>query len=278
MNKEEERINELEEKLHQSQAKAGKAQEAVDKAQSTLRTVKDMDAAESVITAAEQAFEEAEEELAHAEEDIERAEDELNEARAEETPDNMDDIDDYSEDGQPKKKGKAGLVIGIIAAVALIGAGGWYYYTNFIQGAKQNKEPAADSQPLEMPDLTYEVADVAQSILKNKGIDADILFVSSEKVPKGLVALQSVSAGQEIGDGIHKPGSRSHAHPGAQPPAYSYAKGQPQAPQDQDTRDSHTSACSDALPRWVRRLTLTAGSAVRGRKPRQCKCGNQGNI
>ena len=176
MNKEEERINELEEKLHQSQAKAGKAQEAVDKAQSTLRTVKDMDAAESVITAAEQAFEAAEEELAHAEEDIERAEDELNEARAEETPDNMDDIDDYSEDGQPKKKGKAGLVIGIIAAVALIGAGGWYYYTNFIQGAKQNEDPAADSQPLEMPDLTYEVADVAQSILKNKGIDADILF------------------------------------------------------------------------------------------------------
>ena len=175
----------------------------MDKAQSTLRTVKDMDAAESVITAAEQAFEEAEEELAHAEEDIERAEDELNEARAEETPDDMDDIDDYSEDGQPKKKGKAGLVIGIIAAVALIGAGGWYYYTNFIQGAKQNEEPAADSQPLEMPDLTYEVADVAQSILKNKGIDADILFVSSEKVPKGLVALQSVSAGQEI-DGDEK--------------------------------------------------------------------------
>ena len=140
---------------------------------------------------------------AHAEEDIERAEDELNEARAEETPDDMDDIDDYSEDGQPKKKGKAGLVISIIAAVALIGAGGWYYYTNFIQGAKQNEEPAADSQPLEMPDLTYEVADVAQSILKNKGIDADILFVSSEKVPKGLVALQSVSAGQEI-DGDEK--------------------------------------------------------------------------
>lgn len=203
MNKEEERINELEEKLHQSQAKAGKAQEAVDKAQSTLRTVKDMDAAESVITAAEQAFEAAEADLAHAEEDIERAEDELNEARAEETPDDMDDIDDYSEDGQPKKKGKAGLVIGIIAAVTLIGAGGWYYYTNFIQGAKQNQEPAADSQPLEMPDLTYEVADVAQSILKNKGIDADILFVSSEKVPKGLVALQSVSAGQEI-DGDEK--------------------------------------------------------------------------
>ena len=75
--------------------------------------------------------------------------------------------------------------------------------TPSMQGAKQNKEPAADSQTLEMPDLTYEVADVAQSILKNKGIDADILFVSSEKVPKGLVALQSVSAGQEI-DGDEK--------------------------------------------------------------------------
>ena len=50
-----------------------------------------------------------------------------------------------------------------------------------------------------MPDLVYESADVAQDILEDKGIDAEILFVSSEKVPKGLVALQSVSAGQEIG-------------------------------------------------------------------------------
>ena len=202
MNKEEERINELEEKLWQSQAKAGKAQEAVDKAQSTLRTVKDMGAAETVITAAEQAFEAAEADLAHAEEDIIKAEEELKEAR--EVPeDETEELKDADGDQQPKKKGKAGLVIGIIAAVALIGAGGWYYYTNFIQGAKQNEEPVADSQPLEMPDLTYEVADVAQSILKNKGIDADILFVSSEKVPKGLVALQSVSAGQEI-DGDEK--------------------------------------------------------------------------
>lgn len=47
--------------------------------------------------------------LAHAEEDIERAEDELNEARAEETPDDMDDIDDYSEDGAQKEGARPAL-------------------------------------------------------------------------------------------------------------------------------------------------------------------------
>ena len=113
MNKEEERIKELEEKLWQSQAKAGKAQEAVDKAQSTLRTVKDMGAAETVITAAEQAFEAAEADLAHAEEDITKAEEELKEAR--EVPeDETEELKDADGDQQPKKKGKAGLVIGII--------------------------------------------------------------------------------------------------------------------------------------------------------------------
>lgn len=193
-----ERINELEEKLWQNQAKAGKAQEAVDKAQSTLRTVKDMEAAQSVIDAAESAFEEAEADLAHAEEDIARAEEELKEARELAAAEAGEAAEGQE---QPKKKGRAGLVIGIIAAAALIAGGGWFYYTSFMQGAGKNQEPAEEVQPVEMPDLIYEAADVAQNILEDKGIDADILFVSSEKVPKGLVALQSVSAGQEIGDG-----------------------------------------------------------------------------
>ena len=51
-----------------------------------------------------------------------------------------------------------------------------------------------------MPDLVYETEEVAEEILSENGIKADILFVCSEKVPKGIVALQSVSAGQEIGD------------------------------------------------------------------------------
>ena len=68
-----------------------------------------------------------------------------------------------------------------------------------MQGARQQQEQAEEIRSIEMPDLVYESADVAQDILEDKGIDAEILFVSSEKVPKGLVALQSVSAGQEIG-------------------------------------------------------------------------------
>lgn len=201
MKKEEERIADLEEKLRQNRAREEKAGEAVDKAQSALRAVRDIGAAENVIAAAEQALEAAEADLAHAEEDITKAEEELQEAR--EVPEEAAEEADAEEagDGKPKKKGRAGLVIGIIAAVALIGAGAWYYYTNFMGGTEQDEQPAEESQPVEMPDLIYEAADVAQSILGERGIDADIMFVSSEKVPAGLVALQSVTAGQTLEGG-----------------------------------------------------------------------------
>lgn len=135
---------------------------------------------------------------------------ELNEASGRLEPDEELDEEFDEElgeelDGEPKKpgkKGKAGLVIGIIAAAALLGAGGWYYCTNFMSKPQQTEAEAEAETPTArtMPDLVYETEEVAEEILSENGIKADILFVCSEKVPKGIVALQSVSAGQEIGD------------------------------------------------------------------------------
>ena len=120
---------------------------------------------------------------------MEDAEDSLDDAG-----DMIEDILEEEEEARPKKK-KTGLVIGICLAVAALLGGGYYYYTNYYQPQEVCETPAP---PPVMPDLTLETADVAEQKLAELGIEADVLFVSSEKVPAGVVTLQSISEGQPI--------------------------------------------------------------------------------
>lgn len=122
---------------------------------------------------------------------MEDAEDSLDDAG-----DMIEDILEEEEEARPKKK-KTGLVIGICLAVAALLGGGYYYYANYYKPAAQApaEEPAVQAV---MPDLTLETADLAEKKLAELGVEADVLFVSSEKVPAGVVTLQSISEGQPI--------------------------------------------------------------------------------
>ena len=114
--------------------------------------------------------------------------------------DTLEDIIEGSQEEQPRpKKKKTGLIVGICLGIAALLGGGYYYYTNYCQPQEVCETPAP---PPVMPDLTLETAEVAEKKLAELGIEADVLFVSSEKVPAGVVTLQSVSAGQNIVDEV----------------------------------------------------------------------------
>ena len=113
----------------------------------------------------------------------------------------IDDILEEQEEARPRKK-KTGLIIGICLAAAALLGGGYYYYTNYYLPTVQTPVVEETVQQAVMPDLTLETADVAEQKLAELGIEADVLFVSSEKVPAGVVTLQSVSAGQPIEEDV----------------------------------------------------------------------------
>ncbi len=198
------------------------AEHAMAQARETLTALEDaaaLEAEQADAETLEEAVEIAEierEEAEDAAEELEEIAEEAGDAAAaaaaadavdalEEAGDALDDAEDILEDAiedaqeqrpGPKKK-RTGLIVGICLGVAALLGGGYYYYTNYYLPATQEvcETPAP---PTVMPDLTLETAEVAEKKLAELGIEADVLFVSSEKVPAGVVTLQSVSAGQEV--------------------------------------------------------------------------------
>lgn len=110
-------------------------------------------------------------------------------------------IEDILEEQAGPKKKKTGLIAGICLGVAALLGGGYYYYTNYYLPAAQAPAEEQTAQAV-MPDLTLETAEVAEKLLAGMGIESDVLFVSSEKVPAGVVTLQSISAGQPVEDKV----------------------------------------------------------------------------
>jgi len=176
-----------------------------------------LEAEQADLKTLEEAVEIAEDERAEAEEAAEELEDIAEEAgdpaaaaAAEEAADIFSDAEDALDDAgdiiedaleeqaKPKKK-KTGLIVGICLGVAALLGGGYYYYTNYCQPQEVCETPMP---PAVMPDLTLETAEVAEKKLAELGVEADVLFVSSEKVPAGVVTLQSVSPGQNIVDDV----------------------------------------------------------------------------
>lgn len=108
--------------------------------------------------------------------------------------------EEEEEQQMPAKKGK-GLTAAIIVLSALILAicGGGYYYLFHMGGAEQQPSPIQPAPTaalsLEMPDLMYETADVAERALKEYGLCSEIYYVPSADTPAGLVTLQGISPG-----------------------------------------------------------------------------------
>lgn len=134
------------------------------------------------------------------------AEEKAEDAGAVEEAEEADGIDGEGllsgdEPAKPQKK-KTGLILGLCAALLLCG-GGYYYYT--VYGLPWETAPAQEEPALQdslMPDLIMTEANEAEAILREMGVDVDVLFVASEKVPAGQVTLQSVSAGQPVKDEV----------------------------------------------------------------------------
>lgn len=205
-------IEEIIQAAEHAMAQAKEAVVALEDAAALQAEQADAETLEEAVEIAEEEREEAEEAAEELHELAEEAEDAAAAAAAAEALDAMDDADEAlddagdiiedtleeQEEARPRKK-KTGLIIGICLAAAALLGGGYYYYTNHYQPQEVCETPAP---PPVMPDLTLETADVAEQKLAELGIEADVLFVSSEKVPAGVVTLQSVSAGENIVDDV----------------------------------------------------------------------------
>lgn len=125
-------------------------------------------------------------------------EDEAQEADLFDDDDDQEESDDQASEAPKKKKKRTGLIIGLVALALAAGAGGYYYFA--LQPQLEAKEAAAAAQaaemaPFAMPSLTLETADVAEKKLDEAGLDYDVMFISSEEIPEGLVAIQSTTEG-----------------------------------------------------------------------------------
>lgn len=109
----------------------------------------------------------------------------------------QEESDDQASEAPQKKKKRTGLIIGLVALALAAGAGGYYYFAYLPQ--QQAKAAAAvqaaQEESFAMPSLTLETADVAEKMLTDSGLDCDVMFISSEEIPEGLVSVQSVSEG-----------------------------------------------------------------------------------
>jgi len=205
-------IDEIIQAAEHAMAQAKEAVVALEDAAALQAEQADAETLEEAVEIAEEEREQAEEAAEELQELAEDAGDAAAAAAAAEALDAMDDAEDSlddagdiiedileeQEEARPRKK-KTGLIIGICLAVAALLGGGYYYYTNYCQPQEVCETPMP---PAVMPDLTLETAEVAEKKLAELGVEADVLFVSSEKVPAGVVTLQSVSPGQNIVDDV----------------------------------------------------------------------------
>lgn len=121
--------------------------------------------------------------------------------------DDADDEDLLSEDEAaetPKKKKKTGLIIGLVALALAAGAGAYYYFAMLPKQQAQAAAAAAaeaEKAAFAMPSLTLETADFAEKVLEEAGLPCEVMFISSEEIPEGLVAIQSVTEGVMVQKG-----------------------------------------------------------------------------
>lgn len=134
--------------------------------------------------------------------------DDLEKAQDEDLFEDGEDADD--EDFQteaaeaPKKKKKTGLILGLVLLALAAGAGGYYYFDMMPKQQAQSaaaEAAAAEKAAFAMPSLTLETADFAEKVLSEAGLPYEVMFISSEEIPEGLVAIQSVTEGVMVQKG-----------------------------------------------------------------------------